>query len=90
MSYDINDEDLISVEVINPSKSTHKSDIVSDVFYGPKSKQNAKKTTKTGNNEEFYKWVRSLNSSSGERREEISYSTSIKDVNPAGKKRIVY
>jgi hypothetical protein len=91
MSYDLNDEDIESIEIIDPGKATHKSEVVSNVVYSAHpNKGNAKKTTKAGNNEAFYKWMRSLNSNSEERREEISYSTSIKDINPAGKKRIVY
>lgn len=63
MSYDVNDEDVVSVEVINPSVSEHKTDYVSNVIYTSQS-NNKKKTAKKAqarNNDAFYKWVKGLN-----------------------------
>jgi hypothetical protein len=60
MSYDIeNDEDVVDVQVITPSKSGHKTDYASNVFYGPPTKRNAKKVK--NREEAFYKWVKGLN-----------------------------
>ena len=59
MSIDITDDDVISVEVIDPAKPEHKSEVVSNVFYGPKTKQNAKRVH--DREEAFYKFVKSLN-----------------------------
>jgi hypothetical protein len=69
MSIDSTDEDVISVEYVDLSKSPHQIDNVSNVFYGPQShttKRDSKKSkggNNNNNNEAFYKWVKSLNPS---------------------------
>lgn len=60
MSYDVNDPDLVSLQVINPSKSEHENDVVTNVFYGGMNKKKAAKKAHD-KNEAFYKWMRSLN-----------------------------
>jgi hypothetical protein len=53
------DNDIVDFEIINPSKSEHKSDYVSNVFYGPRTKANAKKVK--DREEAFYRWAKGLN-----------------------------
>ena len=58
MSY-YEDED-VDIQVITPPRKTeNESDVVSNVFYGKKTKANAQKVK--NNEEQFYKWVKSLN-----------------------------
>lgn len=62
MSYDENDPDLLNLEIINPAVSEHPSDIVTNVRYGGMNKKTAKKAA--DRDEQFYKWVKSLNANS--------------------------
>jgi hypothetical protein len=70
MSIDSTDEDVISIEHVDLSKSPHQIDNVSNVFYGPQSYTNKRGSKKSkggnnnsNNNDAFYKWVKSLNPS---------------------------
>jgi hypothetical protein len=58
MSYDENDEDMISVEIINTGESTHKTDVAHNVFYTGRKRT---KANSRNNEEQFFKWVKSLN-----------------------------
>jgi len=60
MSIDATDEDVVSVEYVDLSKSPHKIDNVSNVFYSAQTNKGNSKKSKGENNDAFYAWVKSL------------------------------
>lgn len=84
MSIDATDEDVISIEYIDLSKSPHRTDNISNTLYSGKNNK------KAGSNDLFYKWVKSLSPNRDTMKEEISCDKSIENVDPPSKRRIVY
>lgn len=82
MSYDENDKN-IEYEIIDPSISEHKSDVISSIIYGPTSRKESKRLQKR---ELFYAWVKGLNPNKDVKTETHNFTYTRYTVDSKGKR----